>query len=219
MARRRGSSAVLVFARAPLPGGVKSRLIPKLGKWGAARLHARLAQRSLRTASEAGCSALELHATPRARHAFFLRSARVHSATLRQQRGRDLGERMLNAFRDALRRHGAVILIGTDCPVLRAADLARAARWLAGGCDAVIAPAEDGGYALIGLRRVAPRLFEGMRWGGDAVFAATRDELIALRWRWRALPEVWDVDRPQDYGRLQASRLLMRGSLTRRRSI
>ncbi len=209
---------MLVFARAPLPGRAKSRLVPRLGEWGAARLQARLTLRSLRTAADARCGALELHGTPRARNGFFRRCARMYRAILREQRGGDLGNRMLNAFRRALPRHGAAIVIGTDCPKLRSADLTRAARWLAGGYDAVIAPAEDGGYALIALRRLSPRLFAGIDWGGDSVFAATRDRLDALGWHWRALPTVWDVDRPQDVDRLDSSRLLMRAPLRARRS-
>jgi len=209
---------VLVFARAPLPGRAKSRLVPRRGEWGAARLQARLTLHSLRTAIEARCGALELHGTPRARHAFFLLCARAYRAVLREQRGSNLGERMLNAFRVVLLRRRGAILIGTDCPALRPADLARAARWLAGGYDAVIAPAEDGGYALIALRRVTPRLFEGIEWGGDNVYAATRARLDALGWRWRALPTVWDVDRPRDVDRLDASRLLARRPLRGRRS-
>jgi len=120
----------------------------------------------------------------------------------RRQRGTDLGARMLYAFRQGLRRAARVILIGADCPALRASDLRRCARWLAGGADAVFAPAEDGGYALIALRRVSPRLFDGVEWGGAQVMAQTRARLAALGWRWRELPEVWDVDRPQDVRRL-----------------
>jgi len=104
----------------------------------------------------------------------------------------------------------AAILIGADCPELRARDLRRAAQLLRGGCDAVLAPAEDGGYALIGLRRVSPRLFAGLEWGGPQVYSRTALELAKLGWRWRALRTVWDVDRPQDLERLRASRLLER---------
>jgi rSAM/selenodomain-associated transferase 1 len=217
MGTRRRSVGVLVFARAPLPGRTKSRLVPTLGEWGAARLQARLTLRALRTAAEARCGPLELHATPRPRHAFFERSARAFPSTLHAQRGDDLGARMLNAFRRGLRRYRAVILIGTDCPALRPADLARAARWLAGGCDAVFAPAEDGGYALIGLRRAAPAVFAGIEWGEAGVYAATRERLAALGWRSRALRTVWDVDRPADVVRLRASRLLERRRVTARR--
>jgi glycosyltransferase A (GT-A) superfamily protein (DUF2064 family) len=180
---------VIVFARTPRAGAVKTRLIPLLGAQGAARLHARLLRRTLATAREASLGPVELW-------------------TLRQQRGANLGERMLHAFRHGLRRAERVILIGADCPVLRARDLRQAARWLAGGADAVFAPAEDGGYALIALRRVSPRLFAGIAWGGALVMAQTRVQLAALGWRWRELPEVWDVDRPEDYRRLQRAGFL-----------
>jgi hypothetical protein len=125
---------------------------------------------------------------------------------LRCQRGADLGARMLHAFRQGLRRAERVILVGADCPALRAPALRQAARWLAGGADAVFAPAEDGGYALVALRRVSPRLFCGIPWGGAQVMAQTRARLAALGWRWRELPTVWDVDRPEDVARLACLR-------------
>jgi rSAM/selenodomain-associated transferase 1 len=198
----RARTAVIVFARAPQPGRVKTRLVPRLGEWGAARLHRRLVRRTLRVARAAGCGPVELHGAPRARHGLFLEYARDLDITLRDQRGRDLGERMFNAIAEGLRRQQAVILVGTDCPVLEARDVRRAARALAGGCDAVLAPAEDGGYPLIGLRRVSPRLFERIAWGGPDVFARTAEALDHLGWRWRRLRTLWDVDRPQDLARL-----------------
>jgi rSAM/selenodomain-associated transferase 1 len=179
---------VLVFARAARPGQVKTRLIPLLGAHGAARLHARLVERALATA----------------------RAARLGAATLwstRRQRGADLGACMHHAFVHGLRRAPRVILMGADAPALQPQHLRQAARWLAGGADAVFAPAEDGGYALVALRRVAPRLFEGIGWGGSDVMAQTRARLVALGWRWRELPTVWDVDRPEDVARLRGLRL------------
>jgi hypothetical protein len=181
---------VIVFGRAARAGRVKTRLIPLLGEQGAARLHARLLRRALRTARRARLGAVELWTAGR------------------RQRGADLGERMLHAFAHSLRRSDRVILIGSDCPVLRPRDLRQAARWLAGGADAVFAPAEDGGYALVALRRVSPRLFRGVEWGGAQVMAQTRARLAALGWRWRELPLVWDVDRPEDYRRLERAGLL-----------
>jgi len=198
----RAGTMVIVFARAPQPGRVKTRLVPRLGGWGAARLHRRLVRRTLGVAQAARCGPVELHGAPRARHAFFLRCARGLDITLRNQRGGDLGARMFNAIAAGLRRQRAVILVGTDCPALEARDLRRAALALAGGCDAVVAPAEDGGYPLIGLRRAAPRLFEGIAWGGPDVFARTAEALDRLGWRWRRLRTLWDVDRPQDLARL-----------------
>ena len=109
---------------------------------------------------------------------------------------------MLAACRRVLRTANDVVLIGTDCPVLRATDLRAAARALRSGADAVLSPAEDGGYALIGLRRISPRLFSGVHWGTDTVLGETRTRLRQLGWRWRELRTVWDVDRPEDYRRL-----------------
>src|SRR5205085_7012926 len=154
---------VIVFARAPLAGRVKTRLAGRIGAPRAARLHERLLRQALATARAARCGAVELHVTQR--HAFF----RCLPARLRLQRGADLGERMYGA----LRRHRRAIIIGSDCPALRASDIARAARWLRGGTDVVLAPAQDGGYALIGARRVTPALFARVAWGGERVLAQT----------------------------------------------
>ncbi|HEX2197707.1 MAG TPA: TIGR04282 family arsenosugar biosynthesis glycosyltransferase [Burkholderiales bacterium] len=188
--------AVLVFARAPRPGEVKRRLIPRLGPWRAAQLHLRLTHHALRVAAAAGCGPVELHLS--ARHALFKRSE--------LQRGADLGERMHRALSRALRRHRGALLIGADCPALRPADLRRAARRLAGGCDVVLGPAEDGGYVLIGARRAVPRVFEDIAWGGPKVYAASAQRLDALGYRWSALRLLWDVDRPSDLDRLKALR-------------
>ena len=206
----RAGALVIVFARAPQPGRVKTRLVPRLGEWGAAQLHGRLVRRTLRVVQAARCGSVELHGTPRARHAFFLQCARNLDIALRSQRGRDLGERMFNAIAEGLRRHRAVILVGTDCPALEARDLRVAARALAGGCDAVVAPGEDGGYPLSGWRRASPCLFERIAWGGPEVFARTVEALDRLGWRWRRLRTLWDVDRPPDLARLAALPLHLR---------
>lgn len=178
---------MLVFSRDPVPGRVKTRLVPRLGAWRAARLHRRLTQHALLTARAAACGPVALRLT----HA---------------QRGRDLGERMHHALSRALRRHRAAIIIGSDCPALRPAHIRRAARWLAGGADVVLGPAEDGGYVLIGARRVSPRIFAGIDWGTGSVYARTVEKLSALGYRWRALEPLWDVDRPQDLERLRSLR-------------
>ena len=182
---------IIVFARAPVPGQAKTRLIPRLGAWGAARLHVRLIRQTLRTARAADCGPVELHLT------------RTHSLFkgARLQRGEDLGERMYRALAKARK---PAILIGTDCPALTPADLRRAMRWLRGGCDAVLAPAEDGGYALIALRRCKGKFFEGIDWGSPRVYADTVKRLAG--YRWRALRTVWDVDRPEDLERLRSLR-------------
>ncbi|HXM83474.1 MAG TPA: TIGR04282 family arsenosugar biosynthesis glycosyltransferase [Burkholderiales bacterium] len=208
---------VIVFARAPLPGRVKTRLVPRLGEWGAARLQARLTRQAVRTALAARCGEVQLHVTPRARHPFFISLARELLVGLRPQQGRDLGERMYRALRAGLHRHRAVLLIGADCPALGPRDLRRAARFLQGGADVVLAPAEDGGYALIGARRVSRRLFDGIAWGETGVYAQTAERLRALNYRWRALRTVWDVDRPADLDRFRSLRLSSARPLASRR--
>jgi uncharacterized protein len=184
---------IIVFARAPVPGEAKTRLIPRLGPWGAARLHTRFILDTVRVARAAD-PVVELHGTRR--HGFF----RTLGVAFRVQQGRDLGERMYRA----LARNPGAILIGTDCPELSVRDLRRAARWLRSGYQVVLAPAEDGGYALIGARHVAPEMFRGIAWSTAGVYAETVKRL--QRYRWRALRTLWDVDRPADLDRLRALR-------------
>jgi len=139
------TAALVVFAKAPQPGRVKTRLEPRLGKAGAARLHAKLVERAVRTAAASRLGRVELHCAPRVRHAFFASLARRHGLRLRAQGAGDLGARMQRAFERVLREADSALLIGSDCPALRAADLRAAARALRRGADAVLAPAEDGG--------------------------------------------------------------------------
>jgi rSAM/selenodomain-associated transferase 1 len=201
-------TAVIIFARAPRPGAVKTRLIPLLGAEGAAALHARLVKRALETARAASLRPIELHGTPDINDPFFRSCAGDFAVALAAQAGGDLGARMLAAFESALATHSRALLLGSDCPALAASHLREADRALREGTDAVFVPCEDGGYALIGLRRVDPRLFAGISWGGAAVMEETRARLRKLGWPWRELETLWDVDRPQDYERLLASGLL-----------
>jgi uncharacterized protein len=186
-----------VFARAPLAGRVKTRLIPRLGAAGAARLHARLIRRAVDVALNARCGPVELHAT--SRHMFF----RTLGVNVRLQRGGDLGERMHHALRGALRRYRAAIIVGADVPALRPADLRRAHRLL-GGTHVVLAPAEDGGYALIGARRVSASIFADVEWGSARVLEQTVRNLSRAGLGYRLLRTVWDVDRPEDLERLRS---------------
>jgi hypothetical protein len=199
---------IIVFAKAPIPGQAKTRLIPRLGEWRAARLHARLTLQALDTARAARCGPVEVHGTRK--HSFF-KNLKVG---FRLQRGADLGERMYYALSKARR---PAIVIGTDCPMLTPADLRRAARWLRGGTDVVLAPAEDGGYALIGARRISRSMFQGIAWGGEDVYEETVKRLNRAAYRWRALRRVWDVDRPEDVDRLTAAVRSLRFASTARR--
>jgi hypothetical protein len=199
---RAAQVAIAVFAKAPVAGSVKTRLVAMLGAEGAARLHERLVERALATAFEARLGPVALWCAPDTSHPFFAQCAARFGVELRRQEGADLGERMHRAFEVALERHPALLLVGSDCPTLEPRDLAAAARAL-DTHDAVLIPAEDGGYVLVGLTRPHASLFEGVAWGTAAVMEATRARLAAAGLRWAALPALWDVDRVEDYARLR----------------
>ena len=204
-----GQGAVLVvFARAPVPGAVKTRLIPLLGAERAAALHVRLVKHALGTARKASFARTELCCAPDAEHPFFRFCAGHYGVELCAQAEGDLGARMLAAFERALVASPRALIMGSDCPALTARHLRLADRALRDGSDAVCVPCEDGGYALIGLARADRRLFEDIAWGGETVMATTRERLAALGWQWLELDTLWDVDRPEDYQRLVAERLL-----------
>jgi len=191
----------LVFAKAPVSGAVKTRLAPVLGEECAADLHRRLVLHTLNTVREVADDAL-LYCAPDTDHPFFAHCAKAYGVALEHQCRGDLGVRMLHACIDHLKAGTAVIIVGTDCPVLQPDHLVQAVVALAQGAHVALAPAEDGGYALIGLRRCAPELFRDIPWGTDQVLPETRLRLQRLCWRWTELEPVWDVDRPEDYERL-----------------
>ncbi len=189
---------ILLFAKAPVAGQVKTRMMPALGAEGAARLHERLLRETTERVSTT-IAPVELWCAPDTGHRLFDELAEMHGLRLHRQFGRDLGERLLAASADALRRAQVVVLIGSDCPELDAGYVARALFLLqTQPLDAVLGPAADGGYVLLALRRAEPALFTQMPWGGDRVAAITRERMAALDWRWQELPVLRDVDRPQD---------------------
>lgn len=208
MARTATEPRIVVFAKAPEPGTVKTRLIPPLSPDNAAGLHARLVKRALSTARTAAPGMIELACAPDADHPFFRYCGVRYGAVLKSQVQGDLGARMLAAAQRVLAGGNAVILIGSDCPALTHEHLRAASHALRHGQDAVIAPAEDGGYVLLGLTRTDQVLFRDIAWGSAQVMAATRQRLDALGWRWSELETLWDVDRPEDYERLIASGML-----------
>jgi rSAM/selenodomain-associated transferase 1 len=196
------SADLIVFAKAPVAGLVKTRLIPALGAEGAAALAHRLLEHAVATAMAAGFDAVELCAAPDAEHpAFGLLAARHAGLALGVQGEGDLGARMHRALTRRLARRGRVLLIGTDAPALDAAML-RAAAVALDSHDAVFVPALDGGYALVGLVRPAPGLFMDMTWSTAQVMAQTRARARAAGLRWAELPAVADIDEPADLSNL-----------------
>jgi hypothetical protein len=190
---------IIVFARAPVPGAAKTRLVPALGAEGAARLHARLVERTLATACAAGIGPVELCCAPDAAHPFFAACAARFCVALTAQGAGDLGARMHRALAVDL----PAVLVGSDCPALTPDVLHAAAAALRDDRDVVFAPAEDGGYALVAANRLRPGCFARIPWGSPEVMARQRSRLRACGLRWRELAPLWDVDLPSDLERLR----------------
>ncbi len=196
-------NAIIVLARAPEPGRVKTRLMPALGAEGACRVHEQLLEHTLATVA----------GTP---HTVWLYVAgdesRLHARAgelglrLRPQHEGGLGERMAAALTEVHEQaFDRVVLVGSDCPVLDIPYLERALDAL-GHADFVLGPAEDGGYVLLGsaLSSAWSRgLLDGVRFGGPHAEADTRGRLGTLG-RVARLGQLWDVDEPQDWARARA---------------
>jgi rSAM/selenodomain-associated transferase 1 len=202
---RTEKTIVQVFAKAPIPGAVKTRLMPRLGAIGAARLHENLVRHALRMACDAKLGEVVLYCAPDCDHPFFIRCAGEFGVTLRAQSAGNLGDRMHDALEQGLRDATRVLLMGTDCPVLGAAQLQAAAAALTTGIDLVFVPVGDGGYVLIGARAIDRLAFDGVGWGGATVMQQARDRLMGLGWSWNEQPTLWDVDRLEDLDRLAQS--------------
>lgn len=199
--RRRASrhrTALLVFAKAPIPGQAKTRLIPALGESGAAVVAERMIEDTLAKAAQAGFDSLQLWCTPATTHPRFQQLAAQYQCSLNLQLGQDLGDRMQHALATALADHHAAVLIGTDCPGLTVDDLLWARERITGPRDVAIVPVEDGGYVLIGMARPNPTLFSGIRWGTRTVFDETEARAAAAGLVLHRGPMRRDLDHPSD---------------------
>jgi hypothetical protein len=196
-------TAIIVFAKAPVAGHAKTRLIPALGAQGAAALAERMMHAALAHAVQAQLGPVELCVTPDRTHAAFTAAAQRHGVAITEQGDGDLGQRMSRAFERVLRSQPQALLIGTDAPGLDAAYL-RAATQALRDADAVFGPAADGGYTLVGLKQPVPALFLQMRWSHDQVMSHTRVRLAQAGLRHVELPVLHDVDEPADLAHLAA---------------
>lgn len=197
MAAEPADCLFLQFAREPVAGAVKTRMIPPLSARQACDLHCELVERTARTLVAAGLGPVELAVAGAVAHELFRRCRAYGVSRVNRQRGADLGERMYNALLGGLERFQRVVLVGSDCPGIDPGYLARAVAAL-DGADIVLGPATDGGYVLIGARRVSAELFEGITWGTEVVFAETTRRLRRLGLSWTELPPLPDIDRPGD---------------------
>ncbi|HEB28207.1 MAG TPA: glycosyltransferase [Porticoccus sp.] len=195
MAVQYPDSCLLQFAKVPIQGRVKTRLQPALGEAGSLQLHRALVDYQFRIHQASAVSNLELWCS--AEHDFFHQLIEDTDVQLVEQQGRDLGERMANAFAERLGQFNRVIIIGSDCPAINGEYITQALEAL-DDVPAVFGPATDGGYVLVGLNRLDLKLFTGVPWGSGEVMGVTRKRLSNLGWRWKELPALPDIDRPDD---------------------
>lgn len=196
-------AVIMIFAKAPVPGQVKTRLVPFISAEQAAQLQVELIHDRLRECVSAGICDVQLWCSPDSQHACFVECASSYSLTLRQQQGVDLGERMAHGQQQALRDYSRAVIIGADAPALKA-DVIEQAILALDHSDVVLVPAEDGGYVLIAVNDDYPGLLTDVDWGMQQVLAQTVRNAERLRLRCELLGECWDVDRPADLQRYRS---------------
>ena len=197
------SAALVMFAKAPIPGQVKTRLSPALTEDEAATLHGSFVLDTLER-TKAAISKFKLPidrflaCAPSSSHVFFRIMEARHGVTLLDQQGDDLGARMRHVF-DHLFAQGyqRVCLVGTDVPSLPLVHYREALEALPRH-DLVIGPARDGGYYLIGLTRPCPELFTNIPWSTDRVLDLTQQKAVAAGMKVAVLPTWSDVDTVDD---------------------
>ncbi|MFK8043502.1 TIGR04282 family arsenosugar biosynthesis glycosyltransferase [Congregibacter sp.] len=188
------------FARYPERGKVKTRLQTQLTAQESCDVHESLLLRTARTLVHSELGDRELWLDRAGEHATLTLALSMGMTGPYLQRGSDLGERMYAALRDGLAHADAVVLVGSDCPVLSREYLLAAFQAL-GSADVVLGPAEDGGFVLIGCTKVHEDMFAGVSWGGDEVLETTRANLESLGLANAYLATLYDVDTPDDLRR------------------
>lgn len=191
--------ALIVFARAPRAGEVKSRLAAKIGAIEAAAVYARLLSQALRLAEGVGFGWRYLFAADRSAVEYFEHRLDPYRWYVVKQCDGDIGRRMHRAFETVLSQRPFAVLMGSDVADCTPADLERARDLLSGEKTcAVIGPCVDGGYWLLGLREVHASFFDAIPWGTPSVLAMTQERLAAAALTPVSLPPRHDIDEVDD---------------------
>ncbi len=188
---------IIQFAREPVPGMVKTRMLPELSPEQACELHRELVFWTAKILTAAGVGDIELSVAGNTGSPLFQQCTALGVQAVRRQSGGDLGERMYGALAEGLTRYSKVLLVGSDSPQIDSAYLQGAVNAL-DDRDVVLGPAEDGGYVLIGVRSADMRWFEDIVWGVETVYEETVRQLELTGANWQSLPVMRDIDRPED---------------------
>jgi uncharacterized protein len=199
--------ALVLMAKAPREGEVKTRLLGVLSQAEALELYINFLRDTFALMEEVWREretlSLVLCYTPEYEEEAFECVEREGSMML-AQRGGDLGERLHNCFADLFESgFDVVVVIGADSPTLPASHLVQAFESLKNADDIVLGPAEDDGYYLIGMTRLHKTVFENIPWSTSGVLSATRDQAGRAGLNLILLPVWYDVDTPEELDRLK----------------
>lgn len=207
MAKNKSADAVVMqFAKWPEAGRVKTRLIPALGVSGALRAHVALTFAVLENLDDSGFAVQfwwdrELEPVPEVAQDV-VQAIEQRGVEQRVQQGMNLGDRMFNALAAGLASHRLALIVGSDCPSVDPGYVRQAV-----GCledyDVVLGPSDDGGYVLIGARRVVPHMLDGIAWGTESALDQTCEQIKKMGLSVGLLEPRWDVDEPEDWARFQ----------------
>ena len=199
---RQKKAVVMQFARAPIPGRVKTRLQPALDSAAVCELHCALVTHTYKKLEQLHDCELELWVSEP--HEFFNGLVGHSGAPIHVQTKGDLGEKMAHAISFGLQSYDRVVLVGSDCPAIDKCYVLESLEVLSDQVPVVLGPAADGGYALVAMGKMDSRVFEQVQWGTDQVLEQTRERLRQIGWQWRELAVVADIDRPDDLALLKA---------------
>ena len=194
--------AVIIMAKVPSAGNVKTRLQPVLAFEECAALSEAFLQDAVSKA-KAVCEKVILAYTPPS-EINSLKKILPPENLFVEQTGNDLGEKMFNAFEFAFeQKSDAVVMIGTDSPTLPMDFIEQAFGFLDTNSDAILGKTEDGGFYLIGLRVLRREIFENVAWSSEKTFEQIFENIERLNLHLREVPAWYDVDEPEDFEQLK----------------
>ena len=188
---------LILFAKSPVPGRVKTRLMPELSAQQAADVATLLIKRTVQLAVSNWSGPIALHTYPDTEHEVFRDLSDTHGLRLAAQKQGDLGEKMCSAISELTERGIPAAVMGCDVPHCPGALLREAHELLQQGRN-IIGPTVDGGYYLIGLQQAWPEIFSGIRWGSDHVMQNTLEAAQRCGIRFTLLARLRDIDRFED---------------------
>ena len=190
-------TVLLIFAKAPEPGKVKTRLISVLGKEAACEFYSKMASDIISRLTDSMLCPIVLYCYPDTNHIFFKKHEQKFNLELKRQEGIDLGERMFHSIKTALDYSTKAIIIGTDCPSYSEQYIEEAVNQL-DKFDVVLGPATDGGYVLIGMKEPHHQLFNDIKWSTNTVLQSTVTKIKENKLSYYLLSPLNDIDEPGD---------------------